>query len=111
MVDIYIKQGDTAPIVEAVLLDANQLPVDLSGATVVFRMASRPGVAPIVDETATIVDAGAGRVSYAWAAGDTDEPGTYLAEFVVTSSEQQTFPNMRYLVVEIKPNLAAPVVP
>jgi 5-hydroxyisourate hydrolase-like protein (transthyretin family) len=111
MADFYIKQGDTSPSFEVTLLDADRVAVDLTGATVQFRMSTRAGVAPVIDELADIISAADGRVAYNWVAGDTDDAGTYLAEFVITDPYQETFPNTRYLTVEIKPNLAAPVAP
>lgn len=107
-IDFYIKQGDTSPSFEVTLLDANRDPVDLTGATVQFRMSTRAGVAPVVDAAASVIDAAAGRVAYNWVAGDTDTVGTYLAEFVITDPYQETFPNGRYLTAQIMQNLADP---
>lgn len=107
-VDFYIKQGDTRPPFEVTLLDANRDPVDLTTATVQFRMSTRAGAVPVIDEAATVVDAPNGVVAYQWGAGDTDTPGTYLAEFVVTTASQETFPNSRYLVVQVIQSLVDP---
>lgn len=106
--DFYIKQGDTRPPFEVTLLNADRDPVNLTTATVQFRLSTRAGTVPIIDGAATVVDAVNGVVAYQWGAGDTDTPGTYLAEFVVTTASQETFPNSRYLVVQIMQNLADP---
>lgn len=108
MADFHIKQGDTSPSFEVVLLDANRDPVDLDGCTVNFRMSVRPGEAPVIDAEADIISASAGRVAYNWVAGDTDDAGSYVAEFVITAPYQETFPNTRYLSVQILQNLADP---
>lgn len=94
-----IKQGDTAPPYAAVL-EVDGVPVDLTGATVKFLMERNR--ANVVDAAATI-GAGDGEVSYAWQEGDTDVPGTYLAEWEVTFSDDtiRTFPSNGYSKIKV----------
>lgn len=95
-----IKRGDTLPKISAVLSDKDG-PVDLTGASV------RLIVPPIVDASATIVDADAGSVEYQWQAGDTETRGVYKAEFQVTfpSGDILTFPNDGFITVQIDSDL------
>lgn len=82
------KKGDRAPALTLQALDLAGDPLDLTGATSpVFLMRLLGASANTVDRaTATVVDAATGVVSYSFAAGDVDTPGTYRAEFEVTLS-------------------------
>ena len=110
-----IKQHDTQPSISAVLKD-DDTAIDLTGATVVFEMRKRvsrcPDVAlPAVKVLAAAVnlDTGVptrGKVRYDWAAGDTDEAGTFDAVFrVTTSGLVKTYPTVGFIPVTIHPNL------
>ncbi len=61
-----------------------------------------------VDAPAVIEDADNGIVYYSWDAADTDTIGSYEAEFEVTftGGEIETFPNNRYIEVEITDDIA-----
>lgn len=99
-----IKQNDTSPAFSSTLEAPAGTPVDLTGATVQFKMTNRTTAAVKVDAVeATIVDAAAGKVSYSWAVGDTDTPGFYNAEWIVTfaNGQRRTFPAADYLVVHV----------
>jgi hypothetical protein len=88
---------------ESTLLDGNDQPLPGLGAAlgVRFRMKPLDGHAFQVDAAAEVADAAAGKVRYQWAAGDTDEPGTFLAEWVVTFADGQplTVPSADPIVV------------
>ncbi len=101
-----IRRGDTAPAIQATLLDGAGNPVNLTGATVRLHV-GRSGQ-PIVDAPATIVDAAGGVVSYAWQAQDLATPGQWLAEWEVTyaTGEVETFPNASQLLVTVLHDLA-----
>ena len=105
--DFYIKEGDVLLKIEATLKDENDAVVDLTGAAVIFKMKGRTSVTIKVDAAATIDDAVNGKVSYTWAAGDTDTAGDYHAEFEVTftGGSVLTFPNDGYLEIKILSDL------
>lgn len=101
-----IKQSDTSPSLQATLKDANGNPVNLNGCTIRFHMKSLSG-AVVVDQLMTIVNAAGGVVRYNWQPSDTDEAGTYYAEFEVTYSDLsiETFPNTDNIAIVITPEL------
>lgn len=103
MSDFTIKQSDTLPVLSATLKDAAGAAIDLTGATVTFRMRRRGRTGPLkIDAAATVVSALAGTVQYAWASGDTDTPGSYDAEFRLTlPAGQETVPNGNNLDIEV----------
>lgn len=108
--DLVIRQGDTTPALTQTILDANGNVLNLSGATVTFIMRSLTATAPQVNATASIVDAGAGKVSYSWAANDTATAGLFQAVFRVTGLSgggTYTHPNDGYLDIWIEDNLTS----
>ncbi len=105
--DFTIKTGDTQSSIFATLENSGGTPVDIQGATVLFRMSSISGGAVIVSGTATNAQVGAGTldgsrgdVSYAWA-GPIGTADLYLAEWQVAyaTGGTQTFPNDGYSYV------------
>lgn len=94
----YLKQGDTTPALRATLEDGSGSAVNLTGAGVRFKMDEPRGGGNVVDDTVTVQDASGGVVEYTWKATDTETPGRYRAEFVVTyqDSTVETFPNDDY---------------
>lgn len=85
---IVVYVGNTAPTVVGTLQEVKPNgsvgPVDLSAATVNFRMRSQFGSALLIDALAFIVNPGAGSVQYSWALADTttaidSSPGPYKA--------------------------------
>lgn len=101
-----IKAHDRRPHYR-VQLTANGAPIDLTGASSVsFQMYTSAGTVKVAKTAATIVDGPTGVVEYAWAAGDTDTPGTYNAEFeVLWGTEPQTFPSSGYFTITINADL------
>lgn len=97
MVDFEIKQGDTQPPLEADLQDGDGNPINLQGASVTLCL-GRHLRAPV-----DIIDAAEGRVRYEWQPGDTDYPGEWNAEFVVTfaGGEAQRVPSDGFIRVRI----------
>lgn len=100
----YIKQGDTRPFFIGTLLDSNGVAISLAAAsTATFRMRPRGSVdaAWLVNAAATFTEAGV--VTYEWAAGDTDRPGTYEGEVVVDWDDgtRQTFPSQGTFTVVV----------
>lgn len=105
---ILMKAGDTAPAVRATLLDVEGDPVDLTGASVKFILASQGDPHTVlVDEAAELEDAATGKVVYQWVDGDTDTPGSYDVEFEVVylDGTVQTFPTVGFLSCTIGDDL------
>lgn len=104
--DFYIKQNDSSPVIRATLRGAGNTTLNLSAATVNFRMQKSSGD-NVVQGSAEIFDPAEGTVQYIWQSGDTSVSGTYLAEFEVTYADGkvETFPNLGNIQVNIKPEL------
>jgi hypothetical protein len=80
------KVGQSWPPLVARIVDADEQPVDLTGATATFLMRPTDGPADTytLDEPAEILSPpGDGRVRYQWAPTDLDTAGDYLAWFKV----------------------------
>lgn len=102
-----IGQNQTGPDLERqLLLDGAAL--DLTGATVTFRM-STTDYTTIVDAAATIVTAANGTVKYEWQASDTATPGTFRGQFHVTLQSGQVLfsPTGGDFLIEITREIAA----
>jgi hypothetical protein len=100
----HLKKGDRLPKIKGTIVDGEGLVVDLTGATVRFHMRAQLGAAALkVDAPATVVSAVAGTVEYAWASADTDTPGDFNAEWVVSfGSSDRTHPNDGHIHVHIQ---------
>jgi hypothetical protein len=108
MADFEIKQNDLLPEITATLLEPDDSPLDLTGATVrfVMRHTSMANVAKVA-AAATVVSPTAGTVKYIWTGTDTDTAGDYLAEWEVTyPAGTLSVPNTGYILVRIHPELA-----
>lgn len=109
MPKFFIKQGDTSPQLEVVLKDGEGNVVDLTNHTLFFGMAETNGRLK-VNSVATLISASAGNIRYEWAAGDTDTPGTYLAEFKIInpSGDVLSYPNSteKQIEVIVEPEIA-----
>lgn len=108
MADFAIKKGDTLPAIQSNLVDAAGVAISLAAATVRFRMRRSGESTNKVDASASILSASAGLVAYAWAPEDTDVPGVYEAEWIVTYGAEEIFtaPNNAFLTVQVFDNLA-----
>jgi len=105
----YIKQNDTAPAIEVVLIDSNGRARSLTQAsTIKFNMSTDTGNSVVTLGTGAIVNSDRGIVSYTWQTGDTANAGVHDAEFQVTYTNGQieTFPNAGYIKVIVKEELA-----
>lgn len=115
MADFNLKRGDTAPALIATLKDRDGNPVNLTSATVQFVMRATDAVSgstPLISgpmAVATDQQANRGQVTYQWVTGDTDLPGSFAAEFVVTwpSGHEQTFPTTGFATVQVNDDLAS----
>jgi hypothetical protein len=103
----YIKQNDTQPRMLATLKDGDENVIDLTDATVRFHMRAVGG-AVVTDAAAVVVTAASGLVRYDWSASDTEDTGSYQAEFEVTYADGtiETFPNNGYIRVQIGDDIA-----
>lgn len=111
--DFFLKRGDQLPALVVILKDATGAVVNLTGATVRFIMVNRYDGSPVIDASATVVDAAAGKVAYSWDAGETTVSGFYSAEFEVTfaSGLSRTFPNDTNIQIQITDDLGGVVQP
>lgn len=100
MANVTIKRNDTKDNIKATLSNESG-PVDLTGATVRFLMSKRGTVK--VDRPAQVQDAVNGIVWFVFEMGDTNETGSYQAEFEVTFSDArvETFPNDGFILINI----------
>lgn len=109
MADYYLKVNDRYFNPTATLKDAAGTLVNLTGAAVKFlmRSANDPSVVK-VNAAANILDALNGKVSYTWAAGDTNTAGDYYVEWQVifSNGSEATFPSDSYQVFTITPEIA-----
>ena len=98
-----IKTGDTSPAIEYYLQDGDGNNEDISGASVRFLMREISSEAILVNEPAIIVEANEGHVKYEWIHEDTDDAGTYEAEWEVTRPDGtvETFPNEDFIEIKI----------
>ena len=100
-----IKENDTLPVLRATLVEAAGSAINLTGATVQFRMRTRGGSLK-VDAAATVVSALAGVVEYTWLPADTDTVGTYDAEWELTYIDgSRTVPTTGFFRVKVSPTL------
>lgn len=99
--NFIIKAGDTQASILTTLTDG-RTPLSLVGATVQFRMAPYGGNVLRFTRNAVIVDPVSRTVRYDWQAGDTNTPGIYQGEFVVTNAGQvMTYPADGYYTIEV----------
>jgi hypothetical protein len=76
--------GNRNPSISETITTAAGTPVDLSAATVAFKMRALNSATLKVNASATIVSAPAGTVRYDWAAIDVDTAGQYLVWWTIT---------------------------
>ena len=110
MTTYTLKQGDTAPVIEATLQLAGSS-IDLTGATVKFHMADKTSGVVKVNATATPDPdqvTNKGKVTYTWITANLDTEGTYNAEWEITfvSGKIMTVPNTGYDTVTVIKELA-----
>lgn len=103
-----IKQGDTRPLLKAVLEDGNGDPLDVSGASgISFRMRKADGTPhsyKVSKAAALTTDGTDGAVEVTFTAVETNEDGEFYGEFVINwgSSNFQTMPSEGYITVFVR---------
>ena len=105
-IEHVLKAGDTFPSIYVTVTDSLGNVVNLTGASVDFVMVRDTGDLVITDD-AILDDPADGVVRYDWQTGDTDVPGRYNIEFVVTFANRKilTAPNGEYIELLIVPRL------
>ena len=96
MADFTIGQGDRKPDLTATLLE-NGAAINLASASGVTLKALKADGTTAITGACTITSAAAGKVTYSFAASDTDSPGDYRCAFIIDwgSSVYQTVPVAR----------------
>lgn len=109
MSSFFIKQHDTGPDMEYVLLDEDGAPIDVTGATVTFHMQDDSGVEKIIDGVVTLTTPASGVVTYEWQDGDTDQSGMFFADFLITfaGGQRRTSPNPGWITVIVSSSIRA----
>jgi hypothetical protein len=109
----YMKEGDRLPKLQMTFLDDDGNPISLAQIdTIKLYIAPSVGGRRIVDggTMAVVGQETDGTAEYAWEAGDTDKPGEYKVEVVLTQDElgtelKQTVPRSNYDTLIITPRL------
>ena len=112
--DFTIKRFDRLPSFKAALTElneeGNEVPINLTGATVRFIMKNKETGVVKVNAPAVIVGtATLGIVRYDWAVGDTNTLGSYQAEWAIThlNGLPQTAPTLTYHTIDVVADLDA----
>lgn len=115
--DFPMTQGNTLPSLAFICLNPDKTPADLSagGTSAIIRFRMLDDDEGSATEAPVVIPGDvAGKVRYDWIAGDTDTPGTMLAEFEVTfpDGRTETFPNGKgdefpsgYVRIKVKPRV------
>ena len=110
------KQNDLEPPCQSTLTNSGGSPIDLSTATAVYFIMRPVGGGSAFRSAATVVDATAGTVKWAWtttgapwnsSSGQTYTVGTYDQEWEIMwpSSRPQTVPSADYNTISIVDDL------
>jgi len=116
-VTFWMKQNDTAPILQVQLVeDDGVTPVSITTAVqVVFNMRTVAGVVLVNRGICTIVNAATGIVEYPWAVGDTAVNSGPVAdglahdgefEVVYSTGRRRTFPSDSYIDIVVTDDIA-----
>lgn len=106
MTDLWIKRGDTSPVLTGQLLDGDGRPVPLTGATVALKARNRAGVT-VIDAAMTVDDAATAQVRYAWVPANTATQAELEGEVEVTFADStvQTWPTPGFLAIHVVANV------
>lgn len=105
-----MKVGNLTPELTVTLLQPDEkTPVAglNDGIAVRFFMKGDPSDAvALIAEDATWVDSASAKVKYSWRSGDTNAEGRFYGEFRITvAGKDQTFPNKKFIVINMNGNL------
>lgn len=101
---INVYQNDKLYDINFTLKDANEVIVDLTGATLIFRAQKQGATAQKFAGTMSLVVAASGTCKYNVAVNDFDEVGDYYAEVQVTFAGGKVI-TFGDIVVRCKPEL------
>ena len=89
------------------IADSDGTAIDLTGASVQFKMRAVNSSTLKVNASASITNASNGAVSYTFSSSNTDTSGLFQGEFQVTFSGGaiETFPNAEYISINILDDL------
>lgn len=108
--DFIITQGDSQPIFAQQIIDSNNQPVNMTGAsgTLTLRSFTSPA-AMTVTGTVTIFDPANGKIQWAPSTTDTAASGNLMGKWVITyaNGQTQSYPTDGYLWIEIQPNVGS----
>ncbi len=111
MADVTLRVGNLAPALYGRLTDDTGLPLDLTDASVRFRLAHALDGTVVVDDQLAVVlvenpadlATDEANVRYDWQVGETDTPGLYYGEWQGVDGDGKPFtaPTTGYVVVSI----------
>ncbi len=107
-----IHQHANLPAFQVTLTDVNGNPVDVTSATsITLRMQLVGDPTVVRSGSCSVIEPGAGLVSYEFASADTQFSGVYLATISVDfpSSKLQVFPLNDYYVINVDPDLESDI--
>lgn len=101
-----IKQNDTLPNLDTILLDYNGTPINLELCSVRFHMVDR-NLQVKINREVEIIDIN-GEIRVNWIEGDTSGSGIFYGEFEVNMPNGKiiTIPNDGYITINIIKELA-----
>lgn len=79
-----LKRNDSGFYIDFLVKYADNTPIDLTGSTIVFKMAAVGSATNKVSGSCTIVSAEAGTCKYLFATNDLNTAGRYKAELQIT---------------------------
>lgn len=108
MADFTIGQGDRKPDLTATLMENGQA-INLASASGVTLRATQADGTTGFTGSCTLTSAAAGKVTYSFAANDTDTPGDYRLAFIIDwgSSVYQTVPTARTAILRVTSTFTA----
>jgi hypothetical protein len=102
---LTFKQGNIGQQLVMMLFHANGEPIDLTGKLVRMRMQPIAGGALKINALVVVLLASLGIISYTFTGTDTDTPGSYNLEFLITNADgspgSETYPADSYLRLKI----------
>ena len=107
--DFVIKQGDTKPSFIQNLTDSTGAAINLTGSSVKLVVRALTGTDPLINASATILNAVTGQVGYSFSTTDSANAGTFMANWIITDSisAKYSVPTDGYISISIEQNLVA----